>query len=537
MIKVLLEKQFAEMFRNYTYDAKKNKKRSKLSIAVLFGLFILLMVGVLGGSFTFLSIYMAPKLYSIGLGWFFFAIMGLVSILLGAFGSIFNTYSGLYLSKDNDLLLSMPIPVPAIMTSRLLGVYLMGLIYSACVSLPATVVYLCLCAFSFSNLICCILYIFLISIIDLELSCLLGWVVAKISQRLKNKSFITVILSVFFFGIYYYFCFNSSAIIDSLMANVTQYGSNLKVRAYPIYMLGRVGAGDWLSVFISFSFFGLIFAVMWYVLSKSFIGIATSHYDARLKTKKTSFSSSGVSSTLFLKELSRFTSSANYMLNCGIGTLFLVIATGAVLIKGTSLIPTIELMFSGIVDFNNTLAVFVSSGICLISSMNYMVVPSISLEGKNLWILQSMPVDSWQVLKAKLKVQLVITGVPSLLLVVCCGVVFRIQFVSLVIAIVLIAFSLLFQALFGLLIGIKTANFTWTNELVPIKQNFGSFLAMLVGWVHALLIGALIFLLNNMLHFSIGEVPYMCLLSLLTLSACYALRTWLKNKGSKVVLL
>ena len=56
--------------------------------------------------------------------------MGLLAVLLGAFGSVFNTYSSLYLSKDNDLLLSMPIPVRSIMASRLLGVYLMGLMYS-----------------------------------------------------------------------------------------------------------------------------------------------------------------------------------------------------------------------------------------------------------------------------------------------------------------------------------------------------------------------------------------------------------------------
>ena len=34
----------------------------------------------------------------------YFLIMGMIAIALGTFGSVFNTYSGLYLSKDNDLL-------------------------------------------------------------------------------------------------------------------------------------------------------------------------------------------------------------------------------------------------------------------------------------------------------------------------------------------------------------------------------------------------------------------------------------------------
>jgi len=74
--------------------------------------------------------------------WLYFALMGLIAILLGSFGSVFNTYSGLYLAKDNDLLLSMPIPVGVIMTARLLVVYIMGLLYSGVVIIPAAAVYL-----------------------------------------------------------------------------------------------------------------------------------------------------------------------------------------------------------------------------------------------------------------------------------------------------------------------------------------------------------------------------------------------------------
>ena len=40
---------------------------------------------------------------------------------MGAFGSVFNTYSSLYLAKDNDLLLSLPIPLRVIISSRLLS--------------------------------------------------------------------------------------------------------------------------------------------------------------------------------------------------------------------------------------------------------------------------------------------------------------------------------------------------------------------------------------------------------------------------------
>ena len=44
-----------------------------------------------------------------GFSWLYFAVMGLMAIAVGIIGSVFSTYSTLYLAKDNDMLLAMPI--------------------------------------------------------------------------------------------------------------------------------------------------------------------------------------------------------------------------------------------------------------------------------------------------------------------------------------------------------------------------------------------------------------------------------------------
>lgn len=110
MLKLLVKKQLTEIFRAYLYDAKKNRARSKAATVGYIIFFILLMVGVIGGMFTLLSLAMCQDMAKVGMSWFYFAIMGLMAILLGAFGSVFTTYSSLYLPKDNDQLLSLPIP-------------------------------------------------------------------------------------------------------------------------------------------------------------------------------------------------------------------------------------------------------------------------------------------------------------------------------------------------------------------------------------------------------------------------------------------
>ncbi|HAO69311.1 MAG TPA: hypothetical protein DCR31_04470, partial [Ruminococcaceae bacterium] len=90
MLNVLLKKQLTEIFRSYFYDPKKNRARSKAGIVAYFILFVVIMAGFLGGMFTFLSLSICDALAAVGMDWLYFALMGLLAVLLGAFGSVFN---------------------------------------------------------------------------------------------------------------------------------------------------------------------------------------------------------------------------------------------------------------------------------------------------------------------------------------------------------------------------------------------------------------------------------------------------------------
>ena len=213
MFKVLVKRQFAEWFRGYFYSAKKNKMRSKAGIVAYFILFFMIMVVMLGGMFSSLSFTLCGPLCENDLGWMYFLMLGGISIVLGAFGSVFNTFSALYLSKDNDLLLSLPIPVRDIVAARLVSVYLMGTMYEAAVFIPAIIVYCIVNGIKAEALICEVWMFFIISFIILFLSCVLGWCVARISLKLKNKNIVTVIVSLLFIGGYYFFYFRASGMI------------------------------------------------------------------------------------------------------------------------------------------------------------------------------------------------------------------------------------------------------------------------------------------------------------------------------------
>ena len=531
MVKVLIKKQLYEIFRSYFYDAKNNKKRSVASTVAFIVLFVGIMAGVLGGMFSYLSVNLCKGFQVADMMWMYFLIMGLIAVALGAFGSIFNTYSGLYLSKDNDLLLSMPIPVRSILAARLITVYLMGLMYSAVVMIPADIVYWILVGVNALNFIGCILLTFLVSVIVLILSCALGWAVAKISLKLKHKNFTTVAASLLFFAAYYWVIFKAQTAINDLVMNVGVYGMKVKDSAYVFYLFGRIGEGDPLAMISFTAGIGALCALTCYAMSRSFLKIVTSSGRTdRIVYKESKAKQRGERTALLSKEFARFTSSANYMLNCGLGSLFFVIMGILFLVKRRVLLATMAQLFTDSAD--SMVCIFLVVVACAMVSMNDMVVPSVSLEGKSLWILQSVPVRVWNVLKAKLGVQLIVTAVPLLFYDICILFVMEKNVPKMIVSIVVPILFLVFMDFFGLLLGIVRPNFTWTNEIAPIKQSLNVMIAMFGGWVLTVAIVAPYL----MAGYKLGVTVYLVIISVVLLALDIVLFLWLKKVGIRIFL-
>ena len=275
MLKILLRKQLYELNSSFFYDRKKGKVRSKSTSILFVVLYSLLMIVVMGGIFAALSVMLCGPFVGMGLDWLYFDMMTLLALFLGVFGGVFNTYSSLYKAKDNDLMLSLPIPTKYILISRLTGVYLMGLMFSAVVMLPAVIVYFVVAQPAFSGVVGALLLTVLVSVFVFILSCLLGWVVAKISVRLKSKSLIIVLLSLVFFGLYYFVCFNAYELIQELIMNAITVGEKIMDSAYVLYIIGDCGQGGWLSMLYVTLAVGILFVITYRILAHSFIKIAT----------------------------------------------------------------------------------------------------------------------------------------------------------------------------------------------------------------------------------------------------------------------
>ena len=328
--KVISKKQLSEIFRVYFYDVKKNKARSKVSTIMFMLWFAVIMTGVLGGIFTMLSRKLCAPMAVLDMGWMYFALMGLLAILLGTFGSVFNTFSGLYLSKDNDLL---------------------------------------------------------------------------------------------------------------------------------------------------------------------------------------------------FREFKHFTSSPGYMLNSGLGIFLMPICAVILLWKGRKLFMMLNGMFGG---QDGSVLLLVTIMLCCLISMDIMTAPSISLEGKSLWIAQSLPVTPWQILRAKLDMQLILNSIPVMLCMICTAAVcpFKIaQFVMMILQVLSYVFVI---AVFDLFMGVMKPVLTWTNELTPIKQSVSVMITMFGGFRYT----ALLFIGYMVLPgYSLGYTLYIGIFIVVNVVAGLTLYIWLKTKG------
>lgn len=240
MIRALLRKQLRELGAAFLRSSKTGKARSRAS-AVGYALLFAVLVVVLMLCFAGMALPLASVLLPAGLDWLYFASMGLTALLVSVLASAFTSYSGLFQSRDNELLLSLPIPPAVIFGVRVSTVYLACLIYLLMAWVPAVVCYGLLAAHPLAGVLCSIPMALVLAGAACILAVLLGWAVALANDRARHKSLVTVVCSLVFFALYYAGFLRVQDILDDLLADAAQSGAALARAAWPLRLLGRRG--------------------------------------------------------------------------------------------------------------------------------------------------------------------------------------------------------------------------------------------------------------------------------------------------------
>ncbi len=174
-----------------------------------------------------------------------FIFMGMVAL---AGGLLFTTFAVKGGGKDNDLLLSMPVPSTLLMASRVTAIYLENLLFSAFVLLPAGVV----CTMMTQNgvghslqfLVRLAIAALVLPLLDTALSVLLGALMAFLAAKVSKGALGQNIVTGLFLVVVFYFSFNVNKMIGALAANAAGIKDSLNWAA-PLLWMGEGIMGDW----------------------------------------------------------------------------------------------------------------------------------------------------------------------------------------------------------------------------------------------------------------------------------------------------
>lgn len=460
----------------YFTKASRRKSKGNKGMEVLFALLMLYAFGCMAFMIGMLYYQLYSPLNGAGLKWFYFAIAGIMTFVLCFISTVFTAQVQLYEAKDNDLLLSMPIPPSYILLSRMLMLLFLSYVFEIISFAPAIAIYYYYEAFTALSLAYFIVIFLFLPLLSIVLSCIVGWLVALISSRMRNKSLITMILSLAFLGVYFYSYSKIGNYIKMLIANGAAIASAIKRALPPAYYLGMaVEKLDAVSLIIFLAWCILPVVVIYFILSRSFIKIATTKRGfTKIKYKEKTMKVSSARGALIMKDLKHFVSSPVYMMNGALGIVFELALAVALVVKRDLLIE-----FSAQVpELGGAVTPIAILGLCFISSMNMISASSLSLEGKNLWISQSIPVDGGQVLLAKAQMHMLVCIPPTILSEIICALVLKASPVMTLLLLVVPVLLNIFCALFGIVLNLKFPKFDWINETVVVKQSASPMLAM-----------------------------------------------------------
>lgn len=527
--------------------------RIKLILSSMFGKkktsgIALSIFGLIGYCF-FVNMFAAPIVFGTMLAlkgssyeWIPISLVMGTAMFLCFIGSVFTAQQQIYESKDNQMLLSMPIKPGQILLSRIFAIAIFNMIYALPFFTGSAIGY-CIYSVSMGPIQLIPLLILLISYVSMivfitMLTSLLAWGVSIIMSKITNKTLISTVLYMIFFAIYFYAVFNLDNLGEAIEKNADKLSSGIMTFARPIYYMGASVVEQNILFVAAFLVSLLIPAfIMYLVIKKSFFKILLHENKSKNKMLKHSdkdFKSHSAFIALLQKEIARFLRTPMYFLTYGTSIFFVAMMLAYLFIKKDKFEDVVELLsIYGVSStkalpaiFSMLLYQFVSSGAVLTSA-------SINMEGKNIWIIKSLPIKTIDILLAKGLVPVIILlpifEVESLLLIF----LFKISGSAMILLLLMPIFTMIFFSMFGLYINLNHFKLDWLSENEAFKRAGGPTIASFSSMGSTVL-----FVILYLLIFSniMGFFGYMWLILAALVLGSMVMYAMLKNNAEKLLL-
>lgn len=453
---------------------RKKKTMSGMGVMALFAFLALYISGVYS---SLLLEVLAP----IGMEGMVFIYMGIAAVVGGLLYTTFAVKGIVFGGKDNDLLLSMPVSSTMLMASRVSAIYLESFIFSFFMLVPAGVACAIFTETGVGHSVLFWVRLLIASValplLDTALSVAIGAVMAFCSAKFsRGKALGQNLFMGLFLALVFWFSFSLNRLMAELAANAQQIKENF-TWGTPFVWLADGILGEWTLLLGFVACCVIPFVLMVVILGKMYRKAVTAFQSqtARSDYKLSSQSAAGQKKALLAKESRRFFGNTAYFWNAGMGLIMLLILSAAALIKG-DVVREILAQLGGMVPAAPLCGA--AMGFCL--STCCITAPSVSLEGKYLWILREAPVKEETILWVKIGFQLLLTLPCTLIASVCLTAALRLPLWQGVMLFVAMAAFAVGQACFGMLMGLTFPRLDAANDTVVIKQSASVLLAMFV---------------------------------------------------------
>ena len=421
-------------------------------------------------------------------------IMALAASVLILIFSIFETKGVLFGFGDFDIVMSWPVNVRSVAASRVFSMYTYNFVYAFLLLLPAGVIYAIMAAPPLWYYPLFLLLLFLLPALPTIIGALLGTLLTVATARMKKSSLMSVVVQmVLVFGLMIVSMRSGMAFEDpSKLANLAEVFRPMISGMYPPaqWFQDALTTGSLLSILWLLLLTVATISLLIFWLGKNFV-VINSHIKSKPRGETFVMQRqvhSTATSALFKRELKRYFSSSLYVVNTAFGYVMMIIAGIALLVKAGDVLKFLEMpelpSLSALVPFIFGWMV----------SMGSTTSSAISMEGKSLWIIKSLPVSARDWLAAKVKVTLLLS-IPSILITATLVVIGLKPGIvdALWMYLVPLAYTFAFSV-FGLWLNIRMPRLDWQSEAEAIKQGGATivsvFVGMAVGFAPAIVAGA-----------------------------------------------
>ena len=462
------------------FNMKKGGKGAKISVAV--GMFL---------AFFGWSVSMIFPLKAVGQETAVLSIFAAIATLLTLIEGIYKSGSLIFNCRDDDMLLSLPLSRAQIVGLRIFKFYVFELVFNSLYLVPAMLAYGLFASASVAYWLVSVIMIFLLPVIPIAISCVIGALITAFSSRFKKHNVITVILAFVCMLVMMVFSFKAS----DFTRNIGNYAGGISGAINGVYYPARVYTE--LATQFDFGKLLVFIAIHIAVILAAIAFISKIYFRVNSRAKSVSTPASVSQKVVFAsrvrrpfsalvkKELSRIASSPTLMVNAGFGLILFLIGVGVICFKFDALqdllqAPDREVPLT-LDDVRQYLPAVTFALMAFCGLMSFMTTTLISLEKKAINLTKTLPVSSRKILLAKVLATLAIVWPPILIGVL--AMIIRFQFGVLESLLLIVAGVALpaITELFGILVDLKHANFNAETDVEIVKQGTGSMISTFFG--------------------------------------------------------